>query len=225
MSEQIAERENSAQIESPKLKAKPISVWMLILLLAVTALVVQQVWWSIFLLVELVFVIGIGEVLAMNLPRRIRQQIDLNIRRADGSKSARRAEIEKACLSRFKFSVMTCFAFTVIPINACILVYGFLLPFINRFNETVVIGPNEKWKAILLEPAVHIIFLVAVLAMFSFDSLKGIFFRLLKDLDDEVSLRAENYAVHDLINPPKDRQRDHRKRKASTSHRPLKARS
>lgn len=177
------------------------AVGLITLLAVVTILIVPQIWWLTFLFIEFVFILCCGQLLAHNLPRRIHQQIELNGRRADGSKSSRRAQIEKDSVNTFKQNATICFAFTMIPVNAIVFSYCFFLPYLRRFSENHEFNAGETWLRVFLDPVFQIIVLSAILMAICYGSIMRIYLRLLKDLDDEISLRAERYSVHDLIHP------------------------
>jgi len=185
---------------SPKLLFRTSLTCSVLLTLTFIGLVFHQTIWSALLLVELILIVGCGELLARNLPQRIRRQIELNQRRSNGSKSSRRAELEKHSVRRFKLSAMVCLGFVFVPINACVLLYVFYYPQIVRLSEEI--HNSNPWIGILLEPVFQIAILLTVFFAIAYKASKRIYFRLLKDLDSEICRRAENYAAYDLINPP-----------------------
>jgi len=74
------------------------------------------------------------------------------------------------------------------------------------------LSPEGHLLNLLVEPVVQIMILFTTISLLAYDSVKQIYFRQLKDLDNEVCRRAENYAAYDLTNPPKNnRRRTHRK--------------
>ncbi len=198
MAEQFAYNANQ-KFELPC--SNRVAVGLIILLAAIATLIIQQVWWQIFMLIELVIVVACGELLTRNLPRRLRHQIKLNSHRADGSKSKKRAQIEKDSLRSFKQSATICFAFMLVPVNAVIFAYCFFVPYLDGYRDSHVFKQNEDWLRMLLNPTFQVCALTFLLVILCYDAMKNIYFRLIKDLDDEISFRAENYSVHDLIHP------------------------
>lgn len=211
MSDQVIEKANPVSRKSSEERARTVSVCIFFLVLIAAALLLQQIWWTILISIELMLVIGTVHSLGSNLPTRLRRQVKLNSRRADGSKSKRRSEIERDAVRRFKFDIMVCLAFALIPANVFVLVHLYFFPQLNRLKESIVLSPKQHWASIFLEPSIQLVILIAIMTALLYDSLKGIYLRRLKDLDDEISHRAEQYAIYDLVNPPKTSKRKTKK--------------
>lgn len=178
---------------------------------------------------EVIAVYAFVRMLTANLPSAIRDAIDANCRRLDGSWSSRREAIErKAQRSLFK-NVLILVLFIIVPSNVFVL-------FVNEevFPLSVGIGamsnfrasPGE-WKASLRNEEIDLerwgrqrnlsrasietrkraiwhswpLFVSGGFAwvIFCFILFNGTYDRALRDLADAVELRAEEYAVHDLI--------------------------
>lgn len=185
--------------------AKNIAQLTIVIMLVLAALLSRDVWWIGLLLLELTIVIGCGEMLALNLPRRLRQQIKRNQQRADGSKSRRRSLIESQALFNFKVKMMTSLSLIFVPVNACIITYLFFLPMLQRINASTRFDKENEWLEIFLQPGLQMLFLAMVMSMFAFTATRNFYITLLKELDIELASRAEQYAVHDLLHPPSKR--------------------
>ena len=200
MPQEIVNNLHSPKITRSHSRTSVVCAVLALSLIAVFTL--KQTWWTFFLLAEMSLAVGIVELLARNLPKQMRRQIRSNSQRSDGSRSSKRQQLEKSAIRRFKLNTLVCFAFALIPMHACWLTYCFFIPQINRFSEQYAPSAKYQWTETLLEPALHIAVLLIVFAILTYDSLKAIYLTTLKQLDDEVCRRAENYAVYDLVNPP-----------------------
>jgi hypothetical protein len=181
-------------------EAKPLAVFTIVATV-LFAILVADSWVGLLILFELVFMVGLAELLGMNLPTRLARQVGLNAMRADGSLSERRRRIEADGLRSFKINVFCCLALAIIPVNVALITHNYFLPQLKRFQATVELNEDQEWLGIFLHWEVQLILIIGFMAMFAYSIAKKVYFRLLKDLDNELTHRAENYAIHDLMTP------------------------
>lgn len=185
-------------VENARIIAQLLIATMLIL----AAVFHREIWWIGLLFFEITIVISCGELLAMNLPRRLSRQRELNKQRSDGTKSRRRSLIERQACLNFKVKLMSSLTLIFIPINACIMTYAFFLPTLKRISINTHIDHEYRRLEVFLQPEVQMLFLGIGLAIFAAIATSNFYMTHLKELDIELTCRAEQYAVHDLLHPP-----------------------
>ena len=89
----------------------------------------------------------------------------------------------------------------LVPVNAVIFAYCFFAPYLIGYRDSYAFKENDTWLRLVMNPTFQVCFLTIVLIILCYDAMKNIYLRLIKDLDNEISFRAENYSVHDLLHP------------------------
>ena len=124
------------------------SLGFILLLLTLVAVATRPGWFVTIFLIESIAVFFCAEVLVHNLPKAIQRSIQDNGRRADGTKSSRRARIEEKAVRKVARDIVFALVLVLVPTNLLLwYVNSEVIPLSIGFDAIASMRSSEaEWK-------------------------------------------------------------------------------